>query len=672
MENISNQSNVFPSASSILTPQTEVILIEQFAGLVFSQREGRTAVTNLVAENSTVLLGQELAAALEELMEGEETGRGEGLEKKIEVTLLPTPTISKAAPKNEAFKAASNSSSKMTPSAETSSKETSLATSEKSSESKCLEMSKKIHEFVCSIEPLMSVLEEKPSSPSESLSIKESVQIPKTETDSGAQAKEPEVKNSLFGRTKPVSARFSEMTPNELIFLAKTFCKDRPSLTESMVKELAKKLPIEERSKLLESLQKEHPLLAVQIAKTLPPKESQAMLQNILKQALPDQPEVAFAAAKAMRGETAEKTIKEQVMQFKAENPMQALEWGKMLLGKENPVVLKDLAKSFIKEHPQLSFMALQEIRGEERLTTMASFVKELHKQSPELGLKLASMVLAEAKAHPSPEIRAQALALITPPLEIKSIELSGNPFALGATFRGSSSSSKKSRAKPRDKEEEEEEENKGAALFTFYISASLDADFVKKIQKALLLEGIQIHIREVKNYEKLYKDLEEEKMGSLFFHQKKSVKKPFEPLVDLYIQPFGLYSERIRSLEELTSSSLVAIPSDLEDKERAEIFLKQIGIEKCLYLERGREELVSCLKQVDAGILPAIEAWRFGYLPKALALEDSSSPYVTALFVRGSEIQDKDFVFLKSLLASETMRSYVLMEYQGVVIPVF
>ncbi|MDO5662835.1 MAG: MetQ/NlpA family ABC transporter substrate-binding protein [Brachybacterium sp.] len=164
-----------------------------------------------------------------------------------------------------------------------------------------------------------------------------------------------------------------------------------------------------------------------------------------------------------------------------------------------------------------------------------------------------------------------------------------------------------------------------------------------------------------------------------------------------VHIEPLGVYSEDLTSLDELADGAEIGIPNDPTNRGRALQLLADNGV---ITLEDGVDVTAATtdditdnpnnltFSEVDAALLPrtlgdfaagvingnyAIEA---GLTPSedALVLEDGEdNPYANMLVVRTEDAENEALVQLDELLHSEDVRQYIEETFRdGAVIPAF
>ena len=166
------------------------------------------------------------------------------------------------------------------------------------------------------------------------------------------------------------------------------------------------------------------------------------------------------------------------------------------------------------------------------------------------------------------------------------------------------------------------------------------------------------------------------------------------ENLGSVHIEPMGLYSDKIKSLDELKDGDEVLIPSDPSNGRRALLLLEKNGLitlkddTKEDITEKDIDQNTKNLKftPIEAANIPNVYkdaalaaintnfALGAGLNPSAdaLALEDKDSPYANIIAVRkGDETKDK-FQKLIKVFQSDACKKFIEDTYKGEIYPAF
>lgn len=173
-------------------------------------------------------------------------------------------------------------------------------------------------------------------------------------------------------------------------------------------------------------------------------------------------------------------------------------------------------------------------------------------------------------------------------------------------------------------------------------------------------------------------------------FNKDKGTK--LSPIIKVYLPPMGVYSSKVKNLDDLKNGAVVAVPNDPTNEKRALKLLEQAGVIKVKDGEnitklditenkKGLEikeleapQLPRVLADADAAVIPANFALDAKLNPNkdSLYLESKESAYSNVLAAR---TEDKDKPYIKALaevLTSPEIKKFIEDKYQGSVIPTF
>ncbi|WP_455595422.1 MetQ/NlpA family ABC transporter substrate-binding protein [Cloacibacillus porcorum] len=147
-----------------------------------------------------------------------------------------------------------------------------------------------------------------------------------------------------------------------------------------------------------------------------------------------------------------------------------------------------------------------------------------------------------------------------------------------------------------------------------------------------------------------------------------------------IHIEPLGLYSKKIKKIDELKNGAQIAIPNDATNCARALRLLEKSGLIKVKagelvtakditenpknlkIRELDAAQLPRTLQDVDAAVINTNFAGEAGLIPAkdAIVIEGKDSPYANVLVVRGA---DKDSPAVKALVKasnSKEVKDYI------------
>lgn len=163
-----------------------------------------------------------------------------------------------------------------------------------------------------------------------------------------------------------------------------------------------------------------------------------------------------------------------------------------------------------------------------------------------------------------------------------------------------------------------------------------------------------------------------------------------------VHLEPMGLYSKTIKSLDDLKEGDTIAIPNDPSNEARALKLLASSGVikvsegelitpkditenpKKLEFSELEAASVPRALDDVTAAVINGNYAIPAGFSPSkdAIVLEDKDSeaakPYANIIAVKkGNENKEKVQALVKALTSPE-VKQFIEEKYDGAVIPVF
>ncbi|MEU6173449.1 MetQ/NlpA family ABC transporter substrate-binding protein [Streptantibioticus parmotrematis] len=166
-------------------------------------------------------------------------------------------------------------------------------------------------------------------------------------------------------------------------------------------------------------------------------------------------------------------------------------------------------------------------------------------------------------------------------------------------------------------------------------------------------------------------------------------------PVVDVELEPLGLYSHKAKSLKDLKDGATIAVPNDTTNEGRAFNLLQANGLltlkpgsgdsatpssvannpRHLKFKELEAAELPRSLDDVDAAVINGNYALGAGLNPakNALVLEKAQgNPYANFLAVKDGNQNDPRVVKLAKLLNSPQVKEYIEKTFKGAVVPAF
>lgn len=226
-------------------------------------------------------------------------------------------------------------------------------------------------------------------------------------------------------------------------------------------------------------------------------------------------------------------------------------------------------------------------------------------------------------------------------------------------------------------------------------------AEILNVIKPILEKDGINLVIVEMNDYVRPNMAVAEKELDANFFqHIPYLTKFSAERKLDLtytaavHIEPMGIYSKKVKNLNELTNGAQIGIPNDPTNGGRALALLAKAGIIK---LKDGVGVTATInditdnpknakIRELEAAQLPrslddltlAVINTNFALEAKlvpakdALFIEQKDSPYVNILTVRKGDENRPEIQKLTKALTSEEVKKFINEKYQGAIVPAF
>lgn len=248
----------------------------------------------------------------------------------------------------------------------------------------------------------------------------------------------------------------------------------------------------------------------------------------------------------------------------------------------------------------------------------------------------------------------------------------------------------------------QEQSGNSGPVTLKVGATAVPHAEILEEVVKpALEQEGIELEVVVYEDYVQPNLNLQDGEIDANYFQHIPYLEQMVSernlslvPLVGVHIEPMGVYSKKLTSLDELQDGATVTIPDDPTNGGRALLLLQKAGLIQ-LKEDAGVEATVNDIvdnpknlniKTLEAAMLPrTLEdadiavintnyALQADLVPTedALFIEESDSPYVNILVVREADKNDENLAKLAQALISDEVKAFIEEKYQGSVVPAF
>ncbi|MBS9776094.1 MAG: MetQ/NlpA family ABC transporter substrate-binding protein [Fusobacterium sp.] len=242
-----------------------------------------------------------------------------------------------------------------------------------------------------------------------------------------------------------------------------------------------------------------------------------------------------------------------------------------------------------------------------------------------------------------------------------------------------------------------------GAFAGTLKVGASPvpHSEILNLVKEDLKKDGVDLKVIEMSDYVTPNLALADGEIDVNFFQHKPYLDKfaeerklDLKSVAKIHVEPLGLYSKKIKGIENLKKRDIIAIPNDPSNGGRALILLHNNGVitlndPSNLYatefdIEKNPKKLK--FKAVEAAQLPrilpdvaaavinsnyALEA-EFNPTKDALLIEGEESPYANILVVKNGNENNEDLKKLIKNLKSEKVKKFIQEKYKGAVVTAF
>ncbi|MER7761046.1 MetQ/NlpA family ABC transporter substrate-binding protein [Streptomyces sp. NPDC097619] len=227
-------------------------------------------------------------------------------------------------------------------------------------------------------------------------------------------------------------------------------------------------------------------------------------------------------------------------------------------------------------------------------------------------------------------------------------------------------------------------------------------ADILKFVKDNLAAKaGLNLQVKEFTDYVLPNKATQDGAVGANYFQHKPYLDDfnakngtDIVPVVNVHLEPLGLYSSKAKKLTDITSGQTIAVPNDNTNEGRALQLLAENGLIKLKdgvgttaklsditdakglkFKELEAATLPRALGEVDAAVINGNYALEADLKPAedALAQEKAEgNPYANFLAVKRGNENDPRVKKLAELLNSPEVKKFIEDKYDGSVIPAF
>lgn len=226
-------------------------------------------------------------------------------------------------------------------------------------------------------------------------------------------------------------------------------------------------------------------------------------------------------------------------------------------------------------------------------------------------------------------------------------------------------------------------------------------AEILKQVKPILAKEGVDLQIKVFADYVQPNLQVAEKSIDVNYF-QTKPYLDAFNRqrgthltiITGVHIEPFGAYSRKYKSIDQLPDGATVTLPNDPSNNSRALLLLAHNGL---ITLKNPNDELATLkditanpkhlqfreleaamlprtLDEVDLALINTNYALAAGLNPvkDALLIENKDSPYVNYLVGRPDNKDDPRVQKLAKALTSPEVKAFIEQKYHGAVLPAF
>ncbi|MDQ0889362.1 D-methionine transport system substrate-binding protein [Paenibacillus sp. V4I9] len=226
-------------------------------------------------------------------------------------------------------------------------------------------------------------------------------------------------------------------------------------------------------------------------------------------------------------------------------------------------------------------------------------------------------------------------------------------------------------------------------------------AEILNSLKDKLKTQGVKLEVIEFNDYVQPNVQVFEKQLDANFFQHQPYLdqynldkKQNLVKVVGVHIEPFGAYSQKVKSAAELKDGSSIAIPNDPSNAGRALALMEKNGLIKLkdgVGIKGTVQDIVENkkklqIKELDPAMLPrtigefdlalintnyALQA-NLNPTKDALFIEDKNSPYVNIIVSRPDNKDSEAMQKLAKELNSADTKKFIEDKYKGAIVPAF
>lgn len=277
-----------------------------------------------------------------------------------------------------------------------------------------------------------------------------------------------------------------------------------------------------------------------------------------------------------------------------------------------------------------------------------------------------------------------------------KIIAIIASTFILMGAFAGCSANSKQVSSNPDNNSSDKKE-------ITLKVGASLTphSEILEHVKPKLKEQGINLEIVNLDDEGQLNPALDEKQIDANYFQHLpylESVSKEkgynFEVAGKIHIEPIGLYSNKIKSINDVKDGDKIGIPNNPSNEYRALVLLEKNGLIKLKsglanysatpndiaenpkhlqFVEADAAQLPRALGDLAGAVINTNIILDAKIDPNtALIREDGDSPYANIVVVRKGDKDRPEIQALVKALTSDDVKKFIKEQYGVAVVPAF
>jgi D-methionine transport system substrate-binding protein len=237
--------------------------------------------------------------------------------------------------------------------------------------------------------------------------------------------------------------------------------------------------------------------------------------------------------------------------------------------------------------------------------------------------------------------------------------------------------------------------------VLTVAATAVPHAEILKQAKPLLAKEGVELRVKVFADYVQPNTQVAEKNIDLNYFQTKPYLDAfnrergtPLTIITGVHIEPFGAYSHKFKSIDQLPEGASVTLPNDPSNNSRALLLLAKHGLitlkdpadematlkditanpKHLKFRELEAAMLPRTLDEVDLALINTNYALAAGLNPTkdALLIESKDSPYVNYLVGRPDNRDDPRVQKLAKVLNSPEIKAFIEQKYHGAVLPAF